>query len=74
MDSARVPKPFAVCRTHEGDIHVLVIDVITPDMSGREVARQVDGHPAAGPILYMSGHASVIVPQGVLDAKGGVPA
>jgi len=57
------------CREFPGDIHVVVTDVVMPDMNGREVARRVLELRPKARILFMSGYTTnVIVHQGILDA------
>ena len=57
------------CREFEGDIHIVITDVVMPDMNGREVAGQVAQVRPHTRILFMSGRTSdVIVHQGVLDS------
>ena len=59
----------AFCREFPGQIHVVVTDVVMPDMNGREVARAIEQIRPESRIVFMSGYtANVIVHQGVLDA------
>ena len=59
---------FAFCQDFNGEIHVLVTDVIMPDMNGREVARRVAQLKPEARILFVSGYTTnVIVHEGVLD-------
>ena len=53
---------------HASKIHLLLTDVVMPEMNGREVAaRLTSRHPGIRP-LFMSGHtADVIAHQGVLE-------
>jgi signal transduction histidine kinase/CheY-like chemotaxis protein len=57
-----------VLKEREGSIHLLLTDVVMPEMSGRELAnRLIPFHPKMK-VLYMSGYTdSAIVHHGVLD-------
>jgi DNA-binding response OmpR family regulator len=58
----------ATARAHAGPVHVMVTDVVLPDGSGREVARQVLGSRPSVRVLYMSGYTEdAIVHHGVLE-------
>jgi CheY-like chemotaxis protein len=53
---------------HSGAIHLLLTDVVMPQMSGRELAEQIKSIRADLKFLYMSGYtANVIAHHGVLE-------
>ncbi|MFP4040356.1 MAG: ATP-binding protein [Desulfosudaceae bacterium] len=54
--------------TYTGRIHLLLTDVIMPEMNGRELATQLQARYANIKCLFMSGYtADVIAPHGVLE-------
>src|ERR1035437_9263862 len=56
-------------RRHAGAIHLVVTDVVMPEMSGRELAeRIVKVHPGVG-ILYMSGYMDdAVMRHGIVES------
>jgi CheY-like chemotaxis protein len=64
-DTVVQPDVFVVC---DGEIHLLMTDVVLPEMSGKDLAREISKIRFAIRTLYMSGYtANVIAHQGVLD-------
>jgi two-component system sensor histidine kinase EvgS len=52
----------------DGNIHLLITDVVMPEMNGRELATQLLTRCADLKILFMSGYTdNVIAPHGVLE-------
>ena len=69
MAAARTPEEaIAHARGQGGQIHLLVTDVVMPEMNGRDLAKRIlDIHPNLKR-LFMSGYtANVIAHHGVLD-------
>jgi signal transduction histidine kinase/ActR/RegA family two-component response regulator len=57
-----------VCDGHDGQIDLLLTDVILPEMNGRELAEQLRMRQPAARVLYMSGYSDdLIADRGVLD-------
>jgi PAS domain S-box-containing protein len=58
-----------VARHEAGEIHLLITDVIMPEMLGREVAANIRASRPGVRVLYMSGYAHpVLTSQGTLEA------
>ena len=66
---ARTPgEAIRLAREHTGDIHLLMTDVVMPEMNGRELAKNVLSIYPSAKCLFMSGYtANVIAHHGVLD-------
>jgi len=59
----------AIAASHRGPIHVLLTDVVMPEMSGRELALRLGGLRPDMAVIYMSGYTDEAVGQhGLLDA------
>jgi CheY-like chemotaxis protein len=57
-----------MARTYAGRIHLLITDVVMPEMNGRDLALQMTALYPHIELLFMSGYtANVIAHQGVLD-------
>src|SRR5207247_7835540 len=59
---------LALAERHDGPIHLLLTDVVMPEMSGRELMRRLIERRPDVRVLYMSGYADeAIARHGVLD-------
>ena len=57
-----------LAREHSGEIHLLMTDVVMPEMNGRDLARTLRGLYPDLKRLFMSGYtADIIAHHGVLD-------
>jgi two-component system, cell cycle sensor histidine kinase and response regulator CckA len=57
-----------IAHEHVGDIHLLVTDVIMPEMNGRELTKSLTSFYPNIRCLYMSGYtADIIANHGILD-------
>lgn len=67
--AARTPgEAMRLAREHEGGIHLLLTDVVMPEMNGRDLARNLLSKYPNLKRLFMSGYtANVIAYHGVLD-------
>ena len=57
-----------VLTQHSGTVHLLLTDVVMPEMNGKELYAQIAGRCQGLKVLYMSGYTNdVIAHHGVLD-------
>jgi nitrogen-specific signal transduction histidine kinase/CheY-like chemotaxis protein len=68
ITAASGPEALKIARNYQGEIHLLVTDVVMPHMLGKEVAEQVLLIKPETEVLYMSGYARpVLASQGRLE-------
>ena len=59
-----------VSREHQGPIHLIITDVVMPEMGGAELAQQLSGERPGVKVLFMSGYAeSAVLARGEIDTK-----
>jgi len=62
------PEAIELARDFQGDIHLLVTDVIMPQMLGKEVSEKIRAIKPDIEVLFMSGYARrVLTSQGMLE-------
>ncbi len=68
LTAATPGEALEVARKHAGEIHLLLTDVVMPEMNGRELARRLLSLYPEVKRVFMSGYtANVIAHRGVLD-------
>jgi two-component system cell cycle sensor histidine kinase/response regulator CckA len=68
LSAANGEEACHVCDSYIGEIHLMITDVVMPQMSGRELAEHVVKQRPEILVLYMSGYTDdAIVRHGVLD-------
>jgi PAS domain S-box-containing protein len=68
ISAANGPEAIRLAREHQGDIHLLLTDVVMPKMLGKEVAEQIRQIKPDIEVLFMSGYARpVLASEGKLD-------
>jgi two-component system, cell cycle sensor histidine kinase and response regulator CckA len=59
---------LAVAHRHQGEIHLLITDVVMPNMGGAKVAEQLTAARPNMRVLFVSGYAeSTVVQQKAID-------
>jgi two-component system, cell cycle sensor histidine kinase and response regulator CckA len=70
LTAADGPQALDLVAHHQGDIDLLLSDVVMPKMLGREVAERVRELQPGVQVLYISGYARpVLGSQGTLEAE-----
>ncbi len=68
ITAASGPEAIVIARGYEGDIHLLVTDVVMPHMLGKEVSEKIREIKPDVEVLFISGYARrVLTSQGMLD-------
>jgi two-component system cell cycle sensor histidine kinase/response regulator CckA len=68
ITAASGPEAIEIVRNYEGEIHLLVTDVVMPHMLGKEVAEKILAIKPDIEVLFISGYARrVLTSQGMLD-------
>jgi CheY-like chemotaxis protein len=62
------PEAVRISESHDGEIELLLTDVVMPDMLGKEVVERVTAVRPGIRVLYMSGYAQAVVEPGA-DAE-----
>jgi two-component system cell cycle sensor histidine kinase/response regulator CckA len=60
---------LAICDRHQGTIHLVITDIVMPEVSGRELAERVKTKRPEVKLLFMSGYTdNAMVQQGTLES------
>ncbi len=63
-------KALQLAKQHEGAIHLLLTDVVMPEMNGQELFKRLHSDCPEMKCLYMSGYtANIIAHDGILDPR-----
>jgi len=70
IEGRNPPEALKLAEEHPGEIHLLLTDVVMPEMGGRELAERLGKMRPDTKVLYMSGYTDdAIVHHGVIDAN-----
>ncbi|MGA3015850.1 MAG: PAS domain S-box protein [Bryobacteraceae bacterium] len=68
LEAANGTEALAAAAAHPGPIHLLITDVVMPEMSGRELGSELQRRRLEVRVLYMSGYTgNVIARHGLLE-------
>jgi two-component system, cell cycle sensor histidine kinase and response regulator CckA len=68
LEAAGGAEALEIARSHSGQIHLLMTDVVMPAIGGRELAQQLLELRPQMKVLYMSGYTDdTIIERGILD-------
>jgi PAS domain S-box-containing protein len=70
VSAADAQSAMALANRHAGTIHLLLVDMLLPDQSGRELAAQITIHRPAMKVLYISGTADDAIDRHRVLAPG----
>ena len=67
LEARHAREALATIEEHNGPIHLVLTDIKMPGMNGRELGRIIGQRWPGKPILYMSGFASEVFRDGLLE-------
>jgi two-component system, cell cycle sensor histidine kinase and response regulator CckA len=69
LHASRPSEAIAICGQYDGEINLMITDLVMPQMSGRQLAERVTAIRPAMRVLYMSGYSdNMMVSQGILGS------
>jgi len=70
LEASQPQKAISKCAQYARDIHLLLTDVVMPDMNGKELYGRISALKPGVKVLYMSGYmADAVAHRGVLEKK-----
>ncbi|HEY2934639.1 MAG TPA: PAS domain S-box protein [Acidobacteriota bacterium] len=61
LDASNAGEAMLICQNHSGPIHLLITDVVMPQMSGRQLAQSLSPLRPEMKIIFMSGYADDVL-------------
>jgi DNA-binding NtrC family response regulator len=67
LEAANAGHVFSICEQYESPIHLMITDVVMPEMNGPELAKRLTSLYQEMKVLYMSGYVKNFISyQGIL--------
>ena len=70
LEATHGDEAMALCRHHDGQIDLLLTDVVMPHLGGRQLAEQLHGRYPTMKVLFMSGYMDDAILREVLSRDG----
>lgn len=70
LEACNGGEALSICQQHQGHIHLVLTDVVMPEMSGRQLAEHLREGQFDSKLLFMSGYTDdAVVRHGILEAQ-----
>jgi len=70
LEASRGQEAVRIARRHRNDIHLLLVDVVMPEMSGPDVVKEIRQRKPAMRVLYISGYTEEAIVQHGIPESG----
>ena len=68
LEASRGTEAIRLAGQHPGPVHLLITDVVMPEMGGRELGRRLKLLRPSLPVLFMSGYTGEdVIQRGLMD-------
>jgi DNA-binding NtrC family response regulator len=70
LEASNASIAFSTCTQHEGPIHLVITDVVMPEMNGPDLVKRIILQYPEIKVLYMSGYVKNFISYQVILEKG----
>jgi two-component system, cell cycle sensor histidine kinase and response regulator CckA len=70
LEATHSEEAMALCHHHDGQIDLLLTDVVMPHLGGRQLAEQLHGRYPKMKVIFMSGYMDDAILREVLSRDG----